>query len=58
MEQNKFNKHINIRLTENQLKRLIATVAKEKTTLSDLIRKVLKRYMDEKSRQKNGFYKS
>lgn len=50
-----YNKHINIRLTEDQLKRLMATVAKEKTTLSELIRKVLKRYMDEKSNPKNPF---
>ena len=53
-----YKKHINIRISEDQLNRLMAIVEKDKTTLSELIRKVLKRYEYEKLCQRNPCIKA
>jgi len=40
---------LNIRITDEQLKRLMIAVLKEKTTISELVRKILHQY-NEKNR--------
>lgn len=39
-----FNKHINIRITDDQLKILMSAVINEKTTLSTLVRNIINVY--------------
>jgi hypothetical protein len=39
-----FNKHINIRISDEQLKILMSAVINEKTTLSTLVRNIINGY--------------
>lgn len=39
-----YNKHINIRITDEQLKILMSAVINEKTTLSNLVRNIINGY--------------
>lgn len=41
------NQKINIRITEDQLKRLKLAVAREKMTMSDIIRRILQQYIQD-----------
>jgi len=45
------NQKINIRITAEQLKQLMISVIKEKTTLSELVRKILHQYNEENKNQ-------
>jgi hypothetical protein len=49
-----YNKHINIRISEDQLNRLLEIVAKDKTTLSELIRKIFRCFEYEEFRGRNS----
>jgi metal-responsive CopG/Arc/MetJ family transcriptional regulator len=42
-----FKKHINIRITEDQFKRLKLAIAREKKTMSQIIRRILKQYIEQ-----------
>ena len=42
-----FKKHINIRITDDQLKRLKLAIAKERKTMSEIIRRILQQYIQE-----------
>ena len=42
-----YNKHINIRITDEQLKILMSAVINEKTTLSNLVRNIINGYESE-----------
>lgn len=44
-----YKKHINIRITEDQLKRLMSAMLKEKVTLSTLVRNILHSYIEANS---------
>ncbi len=44
-----FKKHINIRLSESQLKRLLSAMLKEKVNLSTLVRNILHSYLEANS---------
>ena len=41
------NQKINIRITEDQLKRLKLAVAREKMTMSEIIRRILQQYIQD-----------
>ncbi|WP_318350570.1 hypothetical protein [Aquipluma nitroreducens] len=44
-----YKSHINIRISEDQLKRLMSTMLKEKVTLSTLVRNILHSYNEANS---------
>jgi len=42
-----YKKHINIRITQDQFKRLKLAIARENKTMSQIIRRILQQYIDE-----------
>ncbi len=49
MEKEKHTRHLRIRLTESQFKRLINRVIEEEKTKSQLIREIIKKHLEEKN---------
>lgn len=48
-----YNKHINIRITDEQLKILMSAVIDEKTNLSTLVRNIINGYSEKKNNSFN-----
>jgi predicted DNA-binding protein len=46
----KKEKHLRLRITEDQLKRLSKTLLKEKKTKSEIVREAIHRYLEENCR--------
>ena len=42
-----YKQHINIRISQNQFKRLKLAIARENKTMSQIIRRILQQYIDE-----------
>lgn len=49
MEKEKHTRHIRIRITESQFKRLLQNIITEQKTKSQLIREIIKKHLEEKS---------